>query len=360
MTDRLKQKWREARGDCDDEPGKRPDRPRIKEEPVGVWLVIRHDVGDSGVRPIPDGEVFWASPDIWISGGDALGNAIAGKPTPLHARIWNFGAFMAAPVRVDFRFVAPSIGIPWSAPKLVGTAWVNVPPLSTTVADCPVPWIPADTGLSHACLIVTCSSPLMDPPDQPGAVKLDRKTGQRNVTVVQAAEGAELDMEFAFARTIGTRGTVRFGALMTLGPHGPARFAADVASLTRTLRRMVAAGGGIEAGLARRALALHLSGQDSSSIKRFDAADVARMVRFKTEARIERATSGKLDDPDLGSAILHFSDAAHVEPLTPTAARLSVTVPPLGRQTAVLHLMQFEDGAVTGGHTIVFRPDRTK
>jgi hypothetical protein len=200
----------------------------------------------------------------------------------------------------------------------------------------------------------------MDAPDQPGAVRLDRKTGQRNVTVVQAAEGAELNMEFAFARTIGTRGTVQFGALMTLGPFGPARFAADAASLTRVLRRMVAAGDGIAPGLARRALALHLGGQHLSPIKRFEAADVARMVRFKPNARVERAKLDRLDEPDLGFAILHSSGAAHVEPLTPTSASLSVTVPPLHRQTAVLHLIQFEDGAVTGGHTIVFLPDRTK
>lgn len=353
---------------CDDDlkrpphpQGKRPRRPRnfeVKEEPVGVWLVVRYDEADNGARPIPNGEVFWASPDIWITGGDALGNAIAGKPTGVHARIWNFGTFAAVPVRVDFHFVAPSIGIPWNAPQLIGTAWVNVQPLATAVADCPVPWVPADTGLSHACLIVTCSSALMDPPDQPGNPRVDRKTGQRNVTVVQAAAGAQMEFELDFARTLGTQGFVDLVAMMTLGNEAKNRMAVDTASLTRTLRRMIAASDTPDASaIARRALALQLNQAKATRVRRLTAKELGRLIDVKPHAKGAESPRLQVFDPDLADAFLPVGGNLVVEPLTPTKMVVNVQVPE-GRGTAHLHLFQLEDGDVTGGHTIVFRPKK--
>lgn len=340
---------------------KRHRRPRnfeIREEPVGVWLVIRYDEADSGARPIPNGEVYWTSPDIWITGGDALGNAIAGKPTSVHARIWNFGTFAAVPVRVDFHVVAPSIGIPWNAPKLIGTAWVNVQPLATAVADCPTPWVPADTGLSHACLIATCSSPLMDPADQPGNPRTDRKTGQRNVTVVQAAAGARMEFEFEFARTLGTQGFVDLAAMMTFGDATNNRIATDTASLTRTLRHLIATSNTPNAPtVARRALALHLNQAEPTRVRRLAAKELECLIDVKPHAKGARNPRLQMVDPDLGDAILAVSSNLVVEPLTPTKLAVNIQVPE-GHGTVNLHLFQIEDGNVTGGHTIIFNQSK--
>jgi hypothetical protein len=75
---------------------------------------------------VASGDAFWESPDIWFDGGDALGNAIAGKPTPVHARIWNLGTLKAFPTRVDFgsstrRSAYPGINRSRSAVRLRGS-----------------------------------------------------------------------------------------------------------------------------------------------------------------------------------------------------------------------------------------------
>lgn len=350
-------RWAGGRRGKGDEPSGR--EPPIEEVPTGVWLVIRYDEGDAGARPIPDGDVFWASPDIWITGGDADGNAIAGQPTGVHARVWNFGSFLAAPVRVDFRFVAPSIGIPWSAPQLIGSAWVNVPPLGTEVADCPVPWIPADTGLTHACLIVTCNAPVMDPPDQPGNVRDDRKTAQRNVTVVQAAAGETMRFGLQFARTANARGSVRIGAMMVQGQNLVAAPGRGTGALTRVLRTLIGRAGTAEAApLARRALALHL---DRDRAK----AGPARLLPARQTSELVRAEAGDLEPADLppvadrgvGAGLVPLGLLAAAEPLRPTELKVQVKVPKVDGDLA-LHLLQIEDDAVTGGYTILIRPRR--
>lgn len=352
--------------DCVERTKPHPDRPKgkgdrrrrnldVKEEPVGVWLVIRYDEADGGARPIPNGEVFWASPDIWITGGDALGNAIAGKPTSIHARVWNFGTFAAVPVRVDFHVVAPSIGIPWNAPQLIGTAWINVAPLATAVADCPVPWVPAESGLSHACLIVTCSSPMMDPPDQPGNPRTDRKTGQRNVTVVQMDAGSEMEFGFEFARTIGTRGFVDLAAMMTAGDPAVNRLALDTSSLTRTLKSLIRATGTDEApALARRALALHLAEGKRTRVERLSADELNGLIEVRPDVKSAKNPVRQTVDADLADSILPVAESLVVEPLRPAKLRIKVRIPRLG-SALNLHLFQLEDGVVTGGHTIAFR-----
>jgi hypothetical protein len=41
--------------------------------------LIRYDPADLGARPVPASDIWWESPDIWITGGDAFGNPIGGQ-----------------------------------------------------------------------------------------------------------------------------------------------------------------------------------------------------------------------------------------------------------------------------------------
>jgi hypothetical protein len=130
---------------------------------VSTWLLIRYDAADLGARAIPASDLWWESPDIWLTGGDQLGNPIGGHPANVFARVWNLGTLVATPVFVDFFFIAPSLGILPSAPKRIGhkPACVLVPPLSAVDVACPTHWVPPVTeGNLHSCLLATCSAPI--------------------------------------------------------------------------------------------------------------------------------------------------------------------------------------------------------
>src|SRR5712691_1626995 len=83
-------------------------RPKRRWTP---WLLIPYSLSDFGLRPIPVGEQFWESPDIWIESNDPNGNAVAGEENFVHARIWNLGMALAAPVQVDFYWANPALGL---------------------------------------------------------------------------------------------------------------------------------------------------------------------------------------------------------------------------------------------------------
>ena len=151
-------------------------------QPLGTWLLIRFDTSDTGARPIPSGDVWWTSPDIWVTGGDAYGNPIGGQPAVVHARIWNLGGLDAMPTIVNFSFIEPGLGL--NSPMPIGTVGVLVP--SASYAEATVPWIPPqDDQDVHSCIIVTCSCAVTnDVPSVPGNVVADRHTGQRNMSII--------------------------------------------------------------------------------------------------------------------------------------------------------------------------------
>jgi hypothetical protein len=158
-----------------------------KPTPVGTWLLIRYDHADYGVRPIPNSvDSWWESPDIWITGGDSDGNPIVGKRATLHARIWNLGELHALPVAVTFAIIEPSLGIPASAPETIGTVGAHVP--AKGFREVTIDWnVPVINGNVHACILVTCASPLNgDVPSMPGNPVTNRQTGQHNITIIGA------------------------------------------------------------------------------------------------------------------------------------------------------------------------------
>lgn len=330
---------------------------RIKEEPRGVWLVIRYDLADAGIRPVPNGDVFWLSPDIWITGGDELGNAIAGKPTKVHARIWNFGNFQAAPTRVDFAFADPSLGIPWSAPQAIGTAWTTVPALSTTEVDCPRDWVPGPTGTTHACLLVTCSSVPLDPPTNPGNPRTDRHTGQRNVTIVQASAGKQMELSLLVARTLGHRGAVEIAAITALGDGDPQRVTLAAGTLRRALQIQTRVMPAQQTQLlAKRSLVLH----DMDLHTRYEVLDseqVQKLLRVDVDVEPTQARAFAPEDVKSLTKLALLSKPVMIEPLSTRQVKVTLDVPDIDRPL-IVHLYQLEDHFVTGGYTVIIHPSK--
>ncbi len=201
------------RTDKDDSPRDRPDeekpRPSGQRDEEGArerngrddrtwtpWLLIRYRELDLGARSIPHGEVFWVSPDIWVETPDPSGNPISGRPTFVHARIINLGKAPAYPTCVDFYWGDPSPSFGPGNMNHIGTEWVEVDAHQTKDVRCSTAWTPIRVNDGHECLMVNCASPIHDWnklaqrfPFQP---KLDRRVGQRNVTVLPGDPGATL------------------------------------------------------------------------------------------------------------------------------------------------------------------------
>src|SRR5579875_3044908 len=263
------------------------DRTRIT-----PWLLIRYAPTDLGSRPIPTNQAFWESPDIWVETEDPLGNPVAGKPNYVHARLFNLGAFVSAPVKVDFYWGDPSIGLDAAHMHLIGSEYVEVPSLWSRDVRCNAPWVPVVENQGHECLMVNCSNWLADPIIDPFEPILDRHVGQRNVHVVQASAGmmlseiiqlgnllladarVELWANIAYAALDGGKGARLFGQARG---RSTAR--------AKTLRRALCG------SLADRAKPLLLPPEDASGRRRSGGSD-----RRAARARGGRLCRGPADE----------------------------------------------------------------
>lgn len=181
----LLRRMRKERGPAG-EPGKN-DGGHVP--PVTPFLLVRCAPTDLGARPIAPGTPFWVSPDIWVESSDPGGNPVAGEPNTIVARVFNLGAFQASPVQVDFYWADPSLGLVPSSMNHIGTAWTEVPSLTSVVVPCPVPWVPTLINDGHECAMVNVSNWLADPITSPFDPVADRHVGQRNLHVLAAATG---------------------------------------------------------------------------------------------------------------------------------------------------------------------------
>ena len=127
------------------------------------WLLIRYALTDIGLRPVPASEKTYKSPDIRIESSDPLGNAVAGELNYIHAKIFNLGKADAVPVKVDFYWGDPSLGLGAEHMNLVGTEWVQVRSHTSVDVRCNTPWVPVFVNKGHECLKVNCSNPILDP-----------------------------------------------------------------------------------------------------------------------------------------------------------------------------------------------------
>jgi hypothetical protein len=168
------------------------------------YLVVRANPQDRGQRPLPNGTVFWESPDIFVvpnqpaAGAPAVpaslgGMAQAGAPNSLYAHVWNLGRGPAFDVRVEFYWFNPSLGIEEADANLIGFTYVTLgnrnSPTSHTLVRCPVDWIPTFVNNGHECLVVRAFSPISDPLGANAWNSAqNRHVGQRNIAVLSGAQ----------------------------------------------------------------------------------------------------------------------------------------------------------------------------
>ena len=189
------------------------------------FLLIRSAAGDRGRRPTAG--VFWESPDLYVARDQPAdtapllpptlaGIAHAGAPNTLYAHVWNLGKAPASRVRVEFYWFNPSLGISEADANLIGAAYIDlqdrfslqpawrrvqgptgsyVTKGSHAIVRCPVTWNARFENGGHECLVVRAFEPFLDAlPRNEYRPYADRHVGQRNITVVQAASPAELDL----------------------------------------------------------------------------------------------------------------------------------------------------------------------
>jgi hypothetical protein len=339
---------------------------------VSTWLLLRYDAADFGARPVPAGDTWWESPDIWITGGDQYGNPIGGQPTKIFARVWNLGTLAAVPVFVNFYFIAPSLGILPSAPQRIGhkAGCILVPPLSAVVVECPTIWVPPVTeGNLHSCLLATCSAPISgDVPTVPFNPVADRHTGQRNYTVVEAEAGEEISFALHLANLEPLQTKIELMATAAWRPD--AKTATHQFATKPTIR------GPVNAILAKSTTPsqLRLWAQRAAILERstdsyhpLPGDEVRRAVRIG-EIRLGevRRSPAVVAPPNrfgtVGTSLAAVGDGVELKPQQQATATFSITVPPKGPHSwFIVHLAQVSNGSITGGYTVAIgAPDRNK
>lgn len=172
------------------------------------FIVMRALAGDHGARPLTT--PFWESPDIFVApnleaaAAPALpttrgGLAKAGAPNTLWAQIWNLGLAPVTNARVEFYWFNPCLGFNAAAANLIGATTVTLGTRNSgrarTIVKCPVSWNATFVNGGHECLMVRVFEPLTDPlGPKPWDASDDRHVGQRNISVVNAASPAVIEL----------------------------------------------------------------------------------------------------------------------------------------------------------------------
>jgi hypothetical protein len=337
-------------------------------EPVrmGSWLCIPYDENDVGARMIPSGVVFWESPNIWFEGGDELGNAVAGRPTRIFARIVNRAWLPCFPTRVSFAFFDPSLGIPWTAPRLIGMTYVGVPSwilgAGACVVECPVAWIPPN-GTTHCCLLAMCSCPTTgDEPSQPWLPVYDRHVAQRNVGVVAAKPGANLSYSLQTAVLSPAATKVAFAIHASFADGRTAREATAASRLgfASTIRDLDDTADEAQRRLLSRRVALEYPHVANTRAVALDPEATRRVIHIERHRESRHWQQGAVVSPDRRSrsAFFDFTPVHEVEEarsLEISALRVTLRVPEEthGLRYFLVRLAQFENGFVTGGYTFI-------
>jgi hypothetical protein len=305
--------------------------------------------------------VFWASPDVWVETPDPAGNPVSGRPTFVHARIINLGKAPAYPTCVDFYWGDPSPSFGPGNMNHIGTEWVEVDAHQTTDVRCSTPWTPIRVNDGHECLMVNCASPIHDWnklvqrfPFQP---RLDRRVGQRNLTVLPGDPGGTLDFGIGVNNLFPMTATATVTARMA---HVAVdRRAADTLSRRDIVNRVAAFDGSagreplardVTEGqrLARSAPRIHGSLDERSRIVPFPE---ARAYLANLLASDGAAPSAAVREAGRDTTLASIS----MEAFEQRRMHLELGVPANARpgEFVLFHLFQSLAGFAVGGYTIV-------
>jgi hypothetical protein len=324
------------------------------------WLVVRYTSADQGRRPIPASDPFWISPDIWVESSDPNGNAVAGEPNFVHARIFNLGKAPALPTRVDFYWGNPALGLGAGQMNLIGTEWVMVESHAAETVRCQTPWIPVVVNGGHECVIVNCSSPILDPIVQPFQPALDRHVGQRNLAVLQAGQNQVVHFGVNVNNFFPLPARIAVGARIE---HAVAAGKASSMTERERLTRVIAAVARAESSSRETpdsvnlsSTKTHIASQLSAPVAQTaDAGAKASLGRFLLQAA--DATTA----PGAGSHRDALLQETAMEPFEQRHLKLEIAVPPSIKagEYLVVHLWQRFMDLSMGGYTIIIRVVRT-
>ena len=166
------------------------------------WLFIRYAAGDTGVRPLAGGTVFWESPDVWVQSTLGINQPVVGQPNRVFARVTNQGLQYATRVAVKFWWANPSLAITESTANLIGTGWADIPSGWSVVVECPTPWVPIVENGGHECLIAEAYIPVFDPLTAPMDPVDDRHVGQKNEQLVKVSQGQSFKVHLQAANVL--------------------------------------------------------------------------------------------------------------------------------------------------------------
>lgn len=351
-----------------DEKTGRP--PRERAATWTPWLLIRYRDTDRGSRSIPNGTVFWVSPDITVqthgpSGATMWGTAAAGRDNFVHATIFNLGKAPSIPTRVDFYWGDPSLGLGPGKMTYIGTEWAVLEPHRGTPVRCSTPWIPTFLNSGHECLMVQCIGPVLEnvpgafiEPPSPLQPQIDRHVGQRNLAVLPSKIAAKLsfgvDVYNPFPLAGATLITARIQHLVVsraaLETLPPAQVVNEVAAFDpRSQARRDVVRDAREVGGARRApeISARLSERGSIVPSPGARAYLARLLLAAEEQLASGECVDTRDDVPLHETTLRAFENRRLE------LELGVPAGAQPGEFIVFHLLQTTADLTVGGYTIV-------
>ena len=179
------------------------------------YLYVRSTSADSGARPLPNGTVFWLSPDIRIRPLTGTGSYTttleAGKSYMVEVHLRNRGDIPVPSAKVELFLTDPTIGFDTRFATLHGVGSTWVPGVGSGVVTIPFRVPAAESG--HKCLIVRAFSfSPMDLPLDDTALSppVDRHVAQLNINIV--ASSSAMIVPFQLVHLANFQGQLRFRA----------------------------------------------------------------------------------------------------------------------------------------------------
>ncbi len=313
------------------------------------WLVIPADYADYGIRPlsIP----HWRSPFIYPISPDPSGKLKAGKENFIVAEIFNLGMATSAPTKVDFYWADPSVGLGSDDFNLIGTEWVEVPPMGKKVVKCNTPWIPEFLNNGHECVMVNTDNAVLDPIQAPFFPKFDRHVGQKNMTVLTADEP-----KFKFWAAFGGmqfKAELRVLSLRVKAKNGFKRMDNNFMTLMNTANTVLTQQKLMEEGDLNKEGFFKL-GLD---FKKINARDIVKSIRLTDEVRkikgrgdVSQKNKSRKDSLAFGDLVMTLDNQPGV------AGRMEmdlVAVDIKENELIVLEIGHVVNGIQTDGYTLV-------
>lgn len=320
--------------------------------PYSPWLVIPANLGDYGVRPLPSGTPYWASPFIWVDSPSPSGDPVAGAENYLVAQVFNLGAATAAPTKVDFYWADPSVGLGPGDFTLVGTEWVEVPSMNSKIVTCSTPWIPSYLNNGHECAMVNCDNHVLDPILDPFHPWNDRHVGQRNLHVLPPVP----QKFFLWApMSVATgQSEIRVLALRGVAPKGFKRLKTAYQTVTMATQEVLR---GLRQSPAAAMKAMENRVVPTVFAERIDPERLLDGIRVLDDKRIlacsgmpdRRCMEYGVNGADLGDLALRLPEGPGA------AVRLELNLRAMDlamNEIVILNIAHVAMGFVTGGYTI--------